>query len=265
MVEPGQPNPSMRADISALAISIYNKAEKLPDVDGHLVAMNTAGLVKALKDHDISCEVIEMSKDSIDAALDAGCPVIIHGEEATFVHVNGDSPYHGFDPTKFRHCIILSGIEGNNGYMVRDCANPGRTPDVYDKRKMDITVDDPVKIIPNWSTTMQHYKPGKGDFDQFFTKIDDEHWRCKQTGAILQFGNLAFYQTLSIDGLTLPIIGLPLESEQFHKDPDGYEFSLQRCERATIVFDPQHKKDNPPGSGASYLAHVGAPFLSPSH
>jgi hypothetical protein len=103
---------------------------------------------------------------------------------------------------------------------------------------------------------MQLYRPGHGDFDRWFVANPNGTWTCKSTNAVLLGANLALYQTLSIDGDTLPVIGLPLESEQYHKDPNGYSWSTQKCERAQIVFDPEHRKDFQPGFGPSYLAHI---------
>lgn len=98
------------------------------------------------------------------------------------------------------------------------------------------------------------YGPGSPDFDAWFTANDGDHWTCKQTGAVIQYGNLGLYRTLSISGY-LPVIGLPLENEQPHNETDGYYWSSQRFERATMVYDPDHKFDNQPGMGTSYLAH----------
>ncbi len=100
------------------------------------------------------------------------------------------------------------------------------------------------------------YGPGKGDFDSWFSVGPDDNWTCKQTHSVLQGANKALYSQLSIDGNTLPVIGLPVENEQYHTDQGGYSWSSQRCERATIVYDPSHKHDSQPGFGASYLAHT---------
>lgn len=110
----------------------------------------------------------------------------------------------------------------------------------------------------NRSKNMTQYGPQSADFGQWFTDQGDGTWRCKKNGAIVMGGNLSYYRSLSKDGNTLPIIGLPLESEQYH-DEEGYWWSSQMFERATINYDPQHKVDNPPGSGTSYLAHVNPP------
>lgn len=110
----------------------------------------------------------------------------------------------------------------------------------------------------NRSKNMPQYGPGSNDFNSWFVDQGDGTWRCKKNGAIVMGGNLSYYRSLSRDGASLPIIGLPLESEQYHND-DGYYWSSQMFERATIYYDPEHKKDQPPGSGTSYLAHVNPP------
>jgi hypothetical protein len=103
---------------------------------------------------------------------------------------------------------------------------------------------------------VKNYHPGQGDFDNWFVANSNGTWTCKSTKAVLMGGNLALYQTLSIDGNTLPVIGLPLESEQYHKEADGYSWSTQKCERAEIMYDPEHRKGSQPGFGSSFLAHV---------
>ncbi len=118
---------------------------------------------------------------------------------------------------------------------------------------------DELKTFLNGEGTMYTYTPGQGDFDNYFIATDADHWKCKATGAVLQYGNLGLYRSLSMDGQTLPIIGLPLESEVYHLEADGYSWSSQMCERGTIRYDPAHRWDSQPGLGASYLAHVNPP------
>jgi hypothetical protein len=106
------------------------------------------------------------------------------------------------------------------------------------------------------STPVQTYGPGHGDFDQWFVANDDTHWTCKQTGRTLQLGNLNLFKTLSMDGNTLPVVGLPRTNEIAVIDGDGtdsYYWSVQFFERGVIVYDRDHKKDSQPGFGASYL------------
>ena len=100
---------------------------------------------------------------------------------------------------------------------------------------------------------MQLYGPGHGDFDQWFVINTDNNWICKQTNCVIMGGNKALYSQISLDGNTLPIIGLPRTSELYQHDADGYSWSVQFFERGVIVYDPQFRKDSQPGCGASYF------------
>jgi lysozyme len=100
---------------------------------------------------------------------------------------------------------------------------------------------------------MQHYGPASADFDQWFTVTTDNNWLCKQTSCVIMGGNKALYSEISLDGNTLPIIGLPRTSELYQHDSDGYAWSVQFFERGLIVYDPQFRKDSQPGCGASYF------------
>jgi N-acetyl-anhydromuramyl-L-alanine amidase AmpD len=108
---------------------------------------------------------------------------------------------------------------------------------------------------------MPKYGPGVGDFDTWFTELSDGTWRCKQNGKIVMFGNKDFYATLSHNGKTLPVIGLPLSNEVpcRENECDIYYSTEQQFERALMRYDPSHRVDNPPGSGPSYLMHLPSP------
>jgi N-acetyl-anhydromuramyl-L-alanine amidase AmpD len=140
---------------------------------------------------------------------------------------------------------------GITGHFSLDPVNRSRCPGAYPW--------DELWAFLNGEQSMRTYGANALDFSDWFTNTPDGAWTCKSTNAVLMGSNLALYQTLSIDGDTLPVIGLPLESEQYHKLADGYEWSTQRCERATINYDPEHRIDSAPGQGASYLAHVNPP------
>ena len=96
------------------------------------------------------------------------------------------------------------------------------------------------------------YGPGKGDFDQYFT-VSNGNWISKRFNTILAGGNLALYQKLSMDGNTLPILGIPRTNEIYQHDSDGYAWSVQFFERGLTVYDPAHRQDNQPGLQSSYL------------
>lgn len=94
----------------------------------------------------------------------------------------------------------------------------------------------------------------------YFEEQDANHWKCKQTGAMIQYGNLALYRRLrsgqspDLGGLT--ILGLPKSNEKAI-DADGN--TEQAFERGLVRYDPKHKYDNPPGAGSSYMAHIDVP------
>jgi hypothetical protein len=100
---------------------------------------------------------------------------------------------------------------------------------------------------------MNTYGPGKGDFDQYFTVNSDGNWTCKRFNTVLIGGNKGLYSQISMDGNTLPIIGLPRTNELYQHDTDSYSWSVQFFERGVIVYDPSHRRDSQPGLGASYF------------
>jgi N-acetyl-anhydromuramyl-L-alanine amidase AmpD len=104
---------------------------------------------------------------------------------------------------------------------------------------------------------MQQYSTNSADFSRYFALNGDGWSPKKPNGTILpcivRGGNLALYETLSLDGNTLPLIGLPRTSELPQADIDGYAWTVQFFERGVMVFDSSHKKDSQPGMGSSYL------------
>jgi hypothetical protein len=107
---------------------------------------------------------------------------------------------------------------------------------------------------------MQKYTEQSHDYSEWYTAVDASHWKCKQTGKIVQLGIKGFYQQLSIDGQSLPLPGLPLTDEVSVTLPRG-QVVLQLYERAAIAYDQNHLKDNQPGLGAAYLVHLNDPDL----
>lgn len=141
-------------------------------------------------------------------------------------------------------------------YYETAAANPGLLDAVY-------------AAFPKGGTPVQQYSPKSGDFDQYFIANADGRWTSKKFNTVLIGGNLILYSQLSIDGQTLPLIGLPRTNELYQTDEsDGYQWSVQFFERGVVVYDPQKRFDNPPGSGSSYfgkydqLLHL-APFYQP--
>lgn len=103
--------------------------------------------------------------------------------------------------------------------------------------------------------SVQTYTTQSGDFSAFFTATDADHWQCKQTGKIVQYGIKSFYSGLSADGNTLPIIGLPV-TDEIYMTVSGQTVVLQVFERAGIWYDPSHVKDTQPGTGNCALCHL---------
>lgn len=89
--------------------------------------------------------------------------------------------------------------------------------------------------------------PGVGNY---FTEHDAEHWTCKNTGKVLQFGVLAFYKAQG--GLSR--LGLPVSNEI--PLATGAPETRQHFERGAVLYDPTHKYDSPPGAGSVYYAHI---------
>jgi N-acetyl-anhydromuramyl-L-alanine amidase AmpD len=96
----------------------------------------------------------------------------------------------------------------------------------------------------------------------YFTSAtsDGSTWSCKQNGFLVGHGILTFYQQFGGSALCgLTYLGLPLSNEtQVTGKPAGVVY--QKFERATVLYDPNHTVDLPPGSGAIYLAHTDAKF-----
>jgi hypothetical protein len=118
---------------------------------------------------------------------------------------------------------------------------------------------DELKSFISNGGSMHTYTPGKGDFDSWFVDNGDGTWTCKEHNTVLRGALIGFYATLSVDGSSLPLPGLPIESEQLHTEADGYQWWSQECERATMICDPKNAKDGQPGMKDCYLAHVNPP------
>lgn len=106
--------------------------------------------------------------------------------------------------------------------------------------------------------SMQQYSENSADFKTWFTRVDADHWKCIRTGKVIQFGIRGFYAGLSLDGNTLPIVGLPT-SDEIYLTVNGKSVVLQTFERAGIYYDQAHTKDSQPGTGAYALCHLNDP------
>lgn len=96
--------------------------------------------------------------------------------------------------------------------------------------------------------------PGIG---QYFELANSEgtQWRCRATGKIIQFGILDAYKGYGNSALCgLTYLGLPQSNEI--PLPGIAGAVKQYFERGTLIYDPNHQNDNPPGAGAVYAAHL---------
>jgi len=125
-------------------------------------------------------------------------------------------------------------------YYDTAAANPGLLDQVY-------------AAFPKETSKVNTYGPNSADFNTYFTLNSDGNWTCKKFNTLLIGGNKTLYSEISIDGNTLPIVGLPRTNELYQHDSDGYAWSVQFFERGVIVYDPVHRQDNQPGLGTSYL------------
>jgi hypothetical protein len=107
---------------------------------------------------------------------------------------------------------------------------------------------------------LKNYSTQSADFDHYFTAIDADHWQCKKSGNVIQFGLKNFFETLSIDGDSLPMPGLPTSNE-IYADYQGHQIVVQFCERAVLIYDEHHFFDSQPGAQAVYLAHFDNQFI----
>jgi N-acetyl-anhydromuramyl-L-alanine amidase AmpD len=102
------------------------------------------------------------------------------------------------------------------------------------------------------------FTPLSHDFSLYFHQVDENHWQCKRTGKVIQSGILAFYRGLTLDGQTLPILGLPLSNEHPVPLPGRGTITVQDFERGRLAFDPKHLEDSQPGCTDVYLLKTGA-------
>jgi len=143
MVPPNQTNPSSPEDIDQLADQIYDS------VTGSItqpIPIAVDQLKGILSSYNISFQDIGTDTNSIDAALESGCPVIIQGPESSIHDMTGASPYL-WDTTGLNHCLIASGLSDDGGYDVRDSANGSGNPAVYQK---DMDLYSAIQVFPSW-------------------------------------------------------------------------------------------------------------------
>src|SRR5260370_36371174 len=93
------------------------------------------------------------------------------------------------------------------------------------------------------------------DVAAYFAALDDNHWKCQQTGCIVGMGLLEAYRSWpaagGLNGFTM--LGLPLSNEAFPQAGIG----VQRFERGALGWDTDPQLDKPPGAlGPVYLAQL---------
>lgn len=113
----------------------------------------------------------------------------------------------------------------------------------------------------NQPMPLQNYNSQSQDFNQYFTAIDGNRWQCKKTGCVIQFDIKKFFESLSIDGQTLPMIGLAITNE-IYAPYKGAVAVFQFFERAVAVYNPSHNFDSQPGTEATFLAKYDDPFVA---
>jgi hypothetical protein len=272
-VQLGKPNPYSNEDVDAWADHWYAFEE------GSYDASNTNGMgVPELQDLLTRTNLtwIQLPIDAnsqhesdmaqVRAALEQGYPVLLCGAEEHFVTAVGDQVPYTWHPFG-NHCIVATGIAPSGNFWVRDTAAManGWAPSVkreYDNARMFLISGH--AIVPAWlkgGTTLENsgmFTAFSHDFSLYFHQVDENHWQCKQTGKILQFGLLAFYRGLTLDGQTLPLLGLPLSDEHPAALPGGKTITVQDFERGRLASDPKHLQDSQPGCRDVYLLKTGA-------
>lgn len=196
----------------------------------------------------------------VRASLRSGRPVIICGSETGFHDLAlGDRVPYGWPPAG-NHAIVASGLTPDGNLLVRDMANVGPQglrpgPRHYDAGKMFLVSG--TEIIPQWGEGADAMSIEITDpvVAGYFAGTSDDTWQCKQTGHIIQYGILHFYQSYGRNAFCgLTYLGLPRSNEVPVANLPGVV--KQQFERGWLVYDPAHKLDHPPGAGEVYLMQL---------
>jgi hypothetical protein len=127
-------------------------------------------------------------------------------------------------------------------------SNPGLLDAIFAAFPKTLQEDQPMTIDLSNGTVASH-----------FVTAPNGAWHCPKTNATIGGAILAFYQKFGGDALCgLTYAGLPTTSEIGVTGKAGVVY--QKFERITLVYDPGHALDFPPGSGSVYAAHVDAKF-----
>lgn len=144
------------------------------------------------------------------------------------------------------HAIAILDFDGTNFTAANGDSTNGRNGKVDKISPSQMATAHPTQI-----TILEDFMITP--YDGHFTKESSTRWHVTDRPAlVLQAGMLSYWQ--SIGGVP----GLPTANENYSLQVShpGHHISYQLFERAIQVYDPDHVIDNPPGSGAVYLAHI---------
>ena len=271
MAPVGQPPTLSTQKIVAQAEASYAR------YDGSNSAANESGmslqqLYALLQEVGLHWQAIALNVDTIRAWVHAGYPVIVAVAE-TSVHdlALGDAVPYPWHPVG-NHIIVITGVEGNGNFLVRDSANitptgvlrPG--PRTYDASQLGFV--SATAVVPPWKARPDaSFDPGKeammidltNSNVAFYYENEGGTWKCKQTGFSIHGGILQFYQRFGGNALCgLTYLGLPLSNEIAFAQ--GKPMVKQYFERGVVAYDPQHQEDDPPLAHDVYLMHVHEQF-----
>lgn len=177
----------------------------------------------------INLNVKTVSIEHVDPTSDNSTPLTDAQKQASFKLVRDICQRHNIP---MRRGDASGGIIGHNDIAPLSRAHcPGNYP-----------WDELFAYLEGETMAIDITSPG---VSEHFTETDAQHWTCKQTGKVLQFGILAFYKTQS----GYQRLGLPLGNER-PLDANGNVW--QPFERGTLVYDPHNAYGGPLGCGPVY-------------
>jgi hypothetical protein len=189
---------------------------------------------------DINLNLLTISIEHVDPALDNSTPLTDAQKQASFALIKGICERHNIP---MRKGDASGGIVGHADIAP---VNRARCPGNY-------PWDELFAYLNNGGLEMIDLNtPGVANY---FEDAGDGRWRCKHNGLVIFGGILKFYRSFGnadLNGLTY--LGLPETNEIYPAQYPGV--AIQRFERGVLVYDPQHKVDNPPGSSETYLMHL---------
>lgn len=166
----------------------------------------------------------------------------------------------------YGHFIALGGIDSDKGYLVGNgddvlaLGGKGIIPTRWYtwSQLVAAQINGMIALEKVGGTNMaiELSTPGVASyFEQGAQTAYGVSWKCKRNGVQIQSAMRDFYRAYGGTALCgLTFLGLPLGSEEPVAGHPSVVF--QRFERGTLIYDPQHSYDNPPGSGPVYLSHL---------